>query len=62
VSYLDAVVLFSRNAPVPVQIYLGENLCIDARIGCETCQITQSDLKEKLQACFNNCNLGHKLS
>jgi hypothetical protein len=40
------------------RIDLGENLCIDARIGCETCQITQSDLKGKLQACFDICALG----
>jgi hypothetical protein len=31
------------------------NLCIKSVIGCETCQITQSELKEKLQECFENC-------
>ncbi len=31
-----------------------ENLCIDEDIGCETCLITQSDLKEKLQNCYNS--------
>jgi hypothetical protein len=31
-----------------------ENLCIDANIGCSTCLITQSDLKEKLQNCYNS--------
>jgi hypothetical protein len=38
-------------------IDLEMNPCVDAMIGCETCQITQSDLKEKLQGCFNNCPL-----
>jgi Leucine-rich repeat (LRR) protein len=31
-----------------------ENLCIDAKIGCSTCLITQSDLKAKLQNCHNS--------
>jgi Leucine-rich repeat (LRR) protein len=31
------------------------NLCIQSEIGCETCQITQSDLNEKLRDCFENC-------
>jgi hypothetical protein len=31
-----------------------ENLCIDEEIGCSTCLITQSHLKEKLQNCHNS--------
>jgi Leucine-rich repeat (LRR) protein len=36
-------------------MYFQGNLCIDAEIGCETCLITQLELKEKLQGCFGNC-------
>jgi hypothetical protein len=35
-----------------------ENLCINVKIGCETCLITQSDLKGNLQGCFDNCSNG----
>jgi hypothetical protein len=31
------------------------NLCINDEIGCETCQITQSELNKNLQECFENC-------
>jgi Leucine-rich repeat (LRR) protein len=34
------------------------NLCIEENIGCETCLIKQSDLKAKLQKCFDNCSDG----
>jgi hypothetical protein len=39
-------------------INFGGNLCIQTVIGCETCQIAQADLKEKLQGCFDNCSNG----
>jgi hypothetical protein len=32
------------------------NLCIGEDIGCVTCLVTQSDLKEKLQKCHNPSN------
>jgi hypothetical protein len=38
---------FSRN-----------NGCINDKIGCETCLITHSDLRGKLQGCFDNCSKG----
>jgi Leucine-rich repeat (LRR) protein len=34
----------------------GSNICIYADIGCTSCQITQSGLREKLQGCFDNCS------
>ncbi len=34
------------------------NVCINDKIGCETCLITQSDLRGKLQGCFDNCSNG----
>jgi hypothetical protein len=33
-----------------------KDLCIKTKVGCETCQITQKDLKEKLRDCFSNCS------
>jgi hypothetical protein len=32
--------------------------CIKGKIGCETCLITQSELRGKLQGCFDNCSNG----
>jgi hypothetical protein len=32
--------------------------CIKGKIGCETCLITHSDLRGKLQGCFDNCSNG----
>jgi hypothetical protein len=32
--------------------------CINTKIGCETCLITQSELRGKLQGCFDNCSNG----
>jgi hypothetical protein len=32
--------------------------CNNGNIGCETCLITQSDLRGKLQGCFDNCSNG----
>jgi hypothetical protein len=32
--------------------------CINDKIGCETCLITQSELRGKLQGCFDNCSNG----
>jgi hypothetical protein len=32
--------------------------CIKDKIGCETCLITQSELRGKLQGCFENCSNG----
>jgi hypothetical protein len=32
--------------------------CINAEIGCETCLITQSEIRGKLQGCFDNCSNG----
>jgi hypothetical protein len=29
-------------------------VCASTRIGCESCLITQAELKEKLQGCFGN--------
>jgi hypothetical protein len=30
--------------------------CINVKIGCETCLITQSEIRGKLQGCFDNCS------
>jgi hypothetical protein len=38
--------------------FLYGNVCVKIKIGCETCLITQSDLRGKLQACFDNCSNG----
>jgi hypothetical protein len=35
-------------------IELDGNVCASTRIGCESCLITQAELKEKLQGCFGN--------
>jgi Leucine-rich repeat (LRR) protein len=35
-----------------------ENLCLQTQIGCETCLITQADLKSKVKKCFDNCSIG----
>ncbi len=32
--------------------------CINVEIGCETCLITQSEIRGKLQGCFDNCSNG----
>jgi hypothetical protein len=32
--------------------------CINDQIGCETCLITQAELRGKLQGCFDNCSNG----
>jgi hypothetical protein len=32
--------------------------CINVKIGCETCLITQSEIRGKLQGCFDNCSNG----
>jgi DNA repair exonuclease SbcCD ATPase subunit len=32
--------------------------CINDNIGCETCLITQSEIRGKLQGCFDNCSNG----
>ncbi len=32
--------------------------CINDKIGCETCLITQSEIRGKLQGCFDNCSNG----
>jgi hypothetical protein len=40
-------------------IDFSENVgCINDKIGCETCLITQSELRGKLQGCFDNCSNG----
>jgi Leucine-rich repeat (LRR) protein len=36
-------------------IVFEENLCINEAIGCETCSVSQTDLKNPLQKCFDNC-------
>ncbi len=40
-------------------IDFSENVgCINDKIGCETCLITQYELRGKLQGCFDNCSNG----
>jgi hypothetical protein len=39
-------------------IGFSENVCIDDNIGCETCLITQSELREIPQGCFDHCSKG----
>jgi hypothetical protein len=39
-------------------IVFEKNLCIDVRIGCETCSVSQADLKNHLGKCFANCSNG----
>jgi hypothetical protein len=34
---------------------LDGNRCVDTKVGCVTCLVDQSELKEKLQGCFDNC-------
>jgi hypothetical protein len=38
--------------------FTGNKGCINVHFGCETCLITQSDLRGKLQGCFDNCSNG----
>jgi hypothetical protein len=38
--------------------FSGNSGCINDNIGCETCSITQSDLRGKLQGCFDKCSKG----
>jgi hypothetical protein len=40
------------------KIELNENLCIKKNIGCGACSISQTDLKKKLEKCFDNCSQG----
>jgi Leucine-rich repeat (LRR) protein len=35
-------------------VKLSGNLCIQSDIGCETCLITEDDLKKELKSCFDN--------
>jgi Leucine-rich repeat (LRR) protein len=35
---------------------LESNFCIRKEIGCETCEVSQVDLKEELKVCFKNCS------
>ncbi len=31
------------------------NLCVDKKLGCETCSVGQTDLDSRLSTCFQNC-------
>ncbi len=39
-------------------VFRGNVGCVQTNIGCETCLITQYELREKLQGCFDNCSNG----
>ncbi len=39
-------------------IVFEKNLCVATKIGCETCSLSQADLRNHLQNCYNNCAKG----
>jgi hypothetical protein len=45
---------FDRLQKLKLVDFTEQNICINDKIGCETCSVTQSDLKNKLQGCFDN--------
>jgi Leucine-rich repeat (LRR) protein len=46
-NFFDGLNKFKR-------IELVNNVCVSTRIGCESCLITQAELKKKLRKCFSN--------